>query len=309
MRYQKQILFREIGKEGQANLKKKTVAILGCGALGSVAAELLARAGIGKLILIDRDIVELDNLHRQSLYTEKDVGEVKVVALESHLKEINSEVKVEIYAIDLDVQNVNLLKSDVILDCTDNFYTRFVVNDYCKKVNLPWVFSSAVGASGFVYPVLQDSPCFRCVFEIPTTSLGTCDTEGVISPIIHSVASLQVSLAFQLLLKKKVEVELIYLNMWSFNLNKIKVTKKKDCPTCKEEFEFLSEKKKKEVVKMCGRELFQIRTNLKLNEIKEGKRGKKSLFLKDITLFEDGRVLIHAKSEGEAKKKLERYFG
>jgi len=178
MRYLRQEIFREIGKKGQSKLRKSTVAIVGLGALGSVSAELLARAGIGKLIVIDRDIVELSNLQRQSLYDESDIGKPKAIAAKEKLSKINSEIKIDIFIDDLNRENIDKILSlrgkyidekfnkivennkknknniDLILDCTDNLETRFLVNDFSIKNKIPFIYSSAVGSKGYVFNVM-----------------------------------------------------------------------------------------------------------------------------------------------------------
>ena len=140
-RYSRQMLLKEIGEEGQSKLDYKKVVIVGIGALGTVAAELLARAGIGSLRLIDRDVVEESNLQRQILFTEKDVGKSKSVMAAEKLKEINSLIKIESYPLHLDPKNVSLLQdADLVLDCTDNLETRFLINDHCRKEKIPWIY-------------------------------------------------------------------------------------------------------------------------------------------------------------------------
>ena len=316
MRFEKQELFIGIRKKGQALIARAHVVILGCGALGSVAAELLARSGVRKLTLIDRDFIELSNLQRQSLYTERDVGSLKALVLAARVKEINSSVEVNAYPVDLDVENVNLLNSDLVLDCTDNFYTRFLVNDYCKKEKQSWIFASAVGSSGYVFPIVDKGPCFRCLFNEPTSALGSCDTEGVLNTIVHTVASLQVTEALKFLTKQNPSEDLLFINVWNPTLLELKTKKRKNCPTCKGEFEYLSGKKTPGIVKMCGVNLFQIKDkNLELNELEKKlsrldkvRKGKHCMFFKDLVIFKD-RVLVKANSEKEAKALADRYVG
>jgi len=164
MRYSRQEIFSKIGKEGQNLLKKSKVAVVGLGATGSSSAELLARAGIGELILIDRDIVELNNLQRQSLYNENDVGNVKAEAIKNHLEKINSEIKIKALVMDLDYKNINEMKADLILDCSDNIETRNLINEYCRKNKLPWIYSGVIGDNGLVLN-FKDDYCFNCVFN------------------------------------------------------------------------------------------------------------------------------------------------
>src|SRR3989338_4173756 len=147
MRYLRQIVFEKIGPKRQEILNKSKVVVVGLGALGSIAAELLARAGIGKIVLIDRDFVELSNLQRQSLYDEGDIDKPKVVVAKDKLSKINAYIDISSHFVDLEYDNVDILKSDMILDCTDNFYTRFVINDYAIKNNTPWIYAAVIGTT------------------------------------------------------------------------------------------------------------------------------------------------------------------
>ena len=316
MRFEKQELFKEIGKKGQLLIEKATIAIVGCGALGSVSAELLVRAGVKKITLIDRDLVELSNLQRQSLYTEEDVGKLKASALAGHIKKINSSLEVKAFSVDLDVENVSLLDADVVVDGTDNFYTRFVVNEYCKKENIPWVFGSAVGSSGFVFTVRSNGPCLRCLFDEPSVVLGSCDTEGVLNTIVHVIAALQVTEVLKILTRQKPSGDLLFFNVWNPSLLKIKIEKKTSCQVCSGRFGLLSGKSSSRVVKMCGSNLFQVKgkkvdlkvLKRKLEKISAVKLGEQCLFFKGLVIFSDGRVLVRASSENGAKSLCARYL-
>ncbi len=316
MRFEKQELFSNIGKTGQKLLAKASVAIIGCGALGSVSAELLARAGIKRLILIDRDFVEESNLQRQSLYTEKDVGNLKALTLAAHLKEINGKLKIESFPVDLDAENIGLIKADLVLDGTDNFYTRFLINDFCKKKDIPWIFASAVGSSGFVFPVIPKQTCFRCIFNEPSTVLGSCDTQGILNSTVHAITSMQVTEAFKILTKQVPSKELLFFNSWEPSFLKIKVSKNSSCPSCNGDFEFLEGKKRQSIIKMCGSNLFQIKgkeldlkeLGKRLSKVGKVKLGTHCLFFKELVIFKEGRVLISAKSEKQAKGLYERYL-
>src|SRR3989344_2567536 len=212
MRYTRQEIFSEIGKDGQNKLGKSSVVIVGLGALGSVSAELLARAGIGKLILIDRDIVELSNLQRQSLYDEGDIGKPKALAAKEKLNKINSEVEIDFYVEDLNSGNINEIISingnynnvknnkkyiknnkntDLILDCTDNLETRFLINDFSVKNRISFIYSSAVGSKGYVFNVIQKkTACLKCFLK-EAAQLGTCETVGVLNTITNLISSIQ----------------------------------------------------------------------------------------------------------------------
>src|SRR3989344_9585267 len=195
MRYIRQEIFSEIGKEGQKRLRKSSVAIVGLGALGSVSAELLARAGIGKLILIDRDVVELSNLQRQALYDESDIGKPKALAAKEKLRKINSEIEIEFYIDDLNFENIgkiiNVKSADLILDCTDNLETRFLINDFSIKNKITFIYSSAVGSKGYIFNVIQKkTACLKCFLK-EAAQLGTCETVGVLNTITNLISSIQ----------------------------------------------------------------------------------------------------------------------
>src|SRR5436305_1177508 len=205
-RYSRQILFDGIGSEGQKRLRGSCVVIVGCGALGSAQAEALARAGIGKLRIIDRDFVEFSNLQRQTMFTEADASDrlPKAIACANHLREINREVTVEPEVVDANYSNIESLieSSDVVLDGTDNFATRYLINDACVKHKINWIYGAAVGSYGVTMTIRPgETPCLRCIFPEAPAPAGapTCDTAGVIMPIINVVAAMQVTEALKLL--------------------------------------------------------------------------------------------------------------
>src|SRR3989441_4246111 len=205
-RYSRQILFNGIGSEGQRRLLLSRVLIIGCGALGSAQAESLARAGVGRLRIADRDFVEASNLQRQTLFTERDASErlPKAVAAANHIGQINQDVAVEAEIVDVNHSNIErLIKDcDLVLDGTDNFATRYLINDACVKHDVNWIYGAAVGSYGVTMTIQpHQTPCLRCVFEEapPAASAPTCDTAGVIMPIISVVAAVQVAEALKLL--------------------------------------------------------------------------------------------------------------
>ena len=327
MRYIRQEIFAEIGKKGQQELGKSAVAVIGLGALGSAAAELLARAGIGKLILIDRDIIELSNLQRQSLYDESDIGKPKALAAKEKLNNINSEVNVDILADDLNHDNimkaVDVKAIDLILDCTDNLETRFLINDFSVKNRIPFIYSSAVGSKGYVFDAVpgNNNPCLRCFLK-EAAQLDTCETTGVLNTITHLIPSIQVSEAIKLLLNKEYEKSLLFFDLWKNELMKIKVNKNKNCECCaKNNFEYLSGKKASKTIKMCGNDIFQIKNKStdkkEFNDLKNKLRRIGKVidfdycinFNNVITIFQDGRALIKAKGEKEAKSAYSKFVG
>ncbi|MDP3765125.1 MAG: ThiF family adenylyltransferase [Nanoarchaeota archaeon] len=326
MRYIRQEIFKEIGKKGQEKLRKSTVAIVGLGALGSNSAELLARAGVGKLILIDRDIVELSNLQRQSLFDENDVGKPKASQSKEHLSRINSDVQISFFIDDLNFENINKIfknKIDLILDCTDNLETRFLINDFSIKNKIPFIYSSAVGSKGYVFDILPDknNACLRCFLK-DATQLDTCETVGVLNSIANLISSIQTNEAIKILLNKNYEKNLLFFDVWKNELSKIKVNKNEKCICCvKHNFEYLTGKKLSRIVKLCGDNIYQIKTksidktqfnNLKNKLKKIGKIIDFDYcinFDNKITIFNDGRALIKAKDEKEAKSLYSKFVG
>src|SRR6476620_7542398 len=204
-RYSRQILFKGIGHEGQLQLLQSRALIIGCGALGSAHAESLARAGVGKLRIVDRDFVEASNLQRQTMFTERDAEEriPKVVAAANHIREINGDVEVDPEIADVNHTNIERLirECDVVLDGTDNFATRYLINDACVKHKINWIYGAAVGSYGVTMTIRpHQTACLRCVFEeLPAAgSAPTCDTAGVLMSIVSIVSSLQVTEAIKL---------------------------------------------------------------------------------------------------------------
>ena len=208
-RYSRQILFREIGVDGQQKLLESRVLLVGCGALGASHAEMLARAGVGKLRIVDRDFVEYTNLQRQTLFSEDDAAErtPKAIAAKQRIAAVNSEIEVEAIIADVNHSNVEALINgcDLVIDGTDNFQVRYLVNDACVKLGTPWIYGAAVSSYGTTMTIIPGkTPCLRCVFdEMPDAgSAPTCDTAGVIMPIITTISAVQVAEALKLLIGK-----------------------------------------------------------------------------------------------------------
>ncbi len=242
-RYARQELFSEIGKEGQEVLRSKTAAIVGMGALGTVASELLARAGIGRLVLVDRDIVELSNLQRQCLYDESDVNKLKAIAAREKLHKINSFVGIESFAFNLDESTIDKLEAaDLILDCTDNLEARFLINAYCRKNKKDCVFSAAAGSRGFVLAAgVNGNYCFNCVFGRAKNAL-TCDDLGILNGTSHTAASIQVTEAVKILLGKEYCRDLILFDLWNNSFDKVKVNRNESCEICNGNYENIARK-------------------------------------------------------------------
>ncbi len=325
MRYIRQIIFSEIGKKGQEKLSKSAVAIVGLGALGSVSADLMARAGIEKLILIDRDIVEISNLQRQSLFDESDVGKPKALAAREKLRKINSNIQINFFIDNMNFGNVGKLlnKIDLILDCTDNLETRFLINDFSIKNKIPFIYASAVGSKGYIFNIIpnKNNPCLRCFLK-EAAQLETCETAGVLNSITNLISSVQANESIKILLNKDYEKNLLFFDVWKNELMKIKVKKNRNCICCiKNNFEYLSGKKSSRIIKMCGNDMFQIKIksmekqqfdNLKNKLKKIGKILDFNYcinFDNKITIFRDGRALIKAKDEKEAKSLYSKFVG
>ncbi len=328
MRYIRQEIFKEFGKEGQERLRNSTITIVGLGALGTVSSDLLARAGIGKLILIDRDIVDLSNLQRQSLFTEKDIGKPKALQAKLHLKKINSEININFFIEDLNFRNIfDVIKKgvgnvDLVLDCTDNLETRFLINDFCVKNKSPFIYASAVGSKGYIFNIIPEiTACLRCFLK-EACPLETCETLGVLNSITHLVSSLQVSEAIKILLNKNYEKKLLFIDVIKNNFLKVQVNKDSRCFCCsKNKFVYLDGKVSKSIVKLCGNNLYQVKTNSinkeQFNDLK--KRLKKIGNVVDfgycinfdriMTIFRDGRALIKAKDESKAKSLYSKFVG
>lgn len=332
-RYSRQELFHGIGREGQRKLRESSVAIIGCGALGSLQAEILARAGVGRLILVDRDFVEPSNLQRQALYTEKDAEQMlpKAVAAAAHLREINGEVDVVANAADLGPDSASLLgDARLLMDGTDNFQTRYLVNDFAWKQGIPWVYGACVGSSGVAAAFVPDSfPCLRCVFESepPAGSAPTCDTAGILWPAVGAVVSWQVTAALKLLTGREVLPQMCQLDVWEnyFHIVSLEKAKRAACPTCGlRQYPALTQRSELDTT-LCGRDAVQIRPREKrqvdLDAIqalweKLGRTYRNPFLLKlqlegnEIVLFPDGRAMIKGTTDpSRARDLYAKYVG
>ncbi|WP_335869836.1 thiazole biosynthesis adenylyltransferase ThiF [Bacillus sp. 2205SS5-2] len=328
-RYSRQILFKPIGTMGQANLIKKHVLILGAGALGTSNAEILVRAGVGKLTIIDRDYVEWSNLQRQQLYTEDDarLQLPKVVAAKRRLREVNSNVDIEALVMDATAQSLPPLLSgvDLILDSTDNFDIRMILNDLANQFGIPWIYGSCVGSAGMSYTIWPgETPCFHCLLEKVPLQGATCDTAGIISPAVQMVTVHQTTEAFKILVedKKALRKGFMTFDLWNnqyYTMN-VEKAKKIDCPSCGENpsYPYLKVENQTKTTVLCGREAVQIRTNQqdinlvelekKLRSVGETKRNDYLLSLQyqtyRLVFFKDGRTLIHGIKDIEKAKSL-----
>ena len=334
-RYSRQILFSGIGEEGQRRLLAARVLIVGCGALGSAHSESLARAGVGHLRIVDRDFVEPSNLQRQTLFTESDAEKrlPKAIAAANHLHEINSEIQVEPHILDVNHSTIeDLIKDcDVVVDGTDNFATRYLINDACVKHDTNWIYGAAVGSYGVTMTIRpHETACLRCVFEEapPAASAPTCDTAGVIMPIINIVSAVQVSEAVKLITGhvEALHGSLMQFDVWRNEWRRIGPgTPRADCATCGLGlYETLSQAGEGAAV-LCGRDAIQIspaqptRINFstlaeRLRRAGEVKFNEYLLRFKtgnfELTVFQDARSIIRGTDEiAIARSLYAKYIG
>lgn len=316
-RYSRQELFKPIGRKGQEKIQQKHVLIIGCGALGTANAEGLVRAGIGKLTIVDRDYVEASNLQRQQLFTEQDCLQQlpKAVAAKQHLTQINSGVEIQAYVMDGNYTNLLPLLNDVdlVIDATDNFDIRFIMNDLIHQKKIPWIFGSCVGSTGMSFTVLPGiTPCLQCLLDASPVSGATCDSVGIIAPAVQMVVAHQQTEAIKILVEEidALRTKLLTFDLWNnlYHTIDMKRSKKDLCPTCGENptFPFLSYESQTKMEVLCGRNTVQIRAKRKiyLDELEQrlsqiGKVNKNHFLLSlnyleyRVVIFKDGRVLVH----------------
>ena len=231
MRYSRQEIL--IGKEAQNILRNKAVAIVGLGALGSNAANLLARSGLN-LILIDHDKIDITNLQRQNIFTEHDINKRKSEVAKDYLEKVNSGIKIKVYNEKLNKNNINLIMSDLVLDCTDNLEIRFLINEFCYKNNIPFVHAAAIQDKGVIFNVIPKKVCFNCIYKF-TGNIERCEDLGILNTITTIISSLQVNEAMKILLNKDYETNLIRISLSNNSMEKIKVNKNPECEICRDE--------------------------------------------------------------------------
>ncbi len=244
-RYSRQILLPEMGADGQGRLARSKAVVIGCGALGTHSLSYLVRAGVGSVSVVDRDVVDITNLQRQTMFEEGDVGRSKAQVAVEHLKKVNSTIEITGMHAEVNPNNAEeiILGASVVVDATDNMETRFLVNDVCVKNGVPWIYGGAVGVSGMVLVVKGDGPCLRCAFsKLPAPGeLPTCDTVGIANTLPGVVAAMQVTEAFKIMMDKEHTEELMILDIWNQELHKIKLRKNPDCDCCgKHNYEYLT---------------------------------------------------------------------
>jgi len=334
-KYSRQILFAGIGEEGQARLSQTSAAIVGCGAIGAAAANLLVRAGVGRLCIIDRDFVEPSNLQRQTLFDEADARDAlpKAVAAERKLRSINSVVSVNGVVSDLTPNTAEELLAgfDLLLDGTDNFETRFVINDFAVKHGRPWIYAAAVASYGITLTIRPGvTPCLACLLESGGVMQGldeTCDTIGVLGPIVNLIASLEAAEAMKLLAGREEALHdrLISCDVWTGRFQSLHVARNPECRVCaRREFTYLEGEAQPHIT-MCGRDSVQIHERNRVLNL-AALRARLASTISDVrhneflirfrvppyemTVFADGRAILKgSKDPAVARSLYARYIG
>jgi molybdopterin-synthase adenylyltransferase len=332
-RYSRQVLFQAIGADGQNKLAQARVVIVGCGATGSVLASLLARSGVGTLRIVDRDYVEPSNLQRQTLFDEDDARESvpKAIAAARQLARFNSQIVVEPHVADLIPANVDSLLGycDLILDGTDNFETRYLINDYAVKNSVAWIYAAAVGSYTLTMNILPgETACLSCIFpESPRGTVETCETAGILNSAVNLVASLAATEALKFLVgaRSKMRRTLLSWDVWSNERAELTaVSQRAGCRVCRDrEFIHLAGEGRPHIT-MCGRNSVQIHERQRPVDFAElsgrlephGTVRHNEFVLKfwrepyEMTLFPDGRAIIKGTTDTAVARSLyARYVG
>lgn len=335
-RYSKQAIFAGIGPAGQERLGRARVCLMGVGALGTHIATTLARAGVGYLRLVDRDVPELSNLQRQVLFEEADLeaGVPKAVAAARRLAAANSEIELDPRVLDVNQTNVESLVRDVdlVVDGSDNFEIRYLINDACVKLGIPWIYGGVIGSYGMSMTILPgQTPCLRCVFpDPPQPGDGpTCDTAGVIGPAVAVVAALEAAEAMKLAVgaEEQLNRDLLAIDVWDLRFDQVPLgAPSPDCPTCgRREFEFLDRATPSQTTELCGRDAVQVLVHpparLSLPDLAErlgavGSVAHNAFLLRfradghELTVFPDGRAIVKGTTDpSEARSLYARYIG
>ncbi|MCK6444806.1 MAG: ThiF family adenylyltransferase [Planctomycetes bacterium] len=339
-RFDRQQRFVGIGHDGQARLSAAQVLVVGCGALGGSLAQQLVRIGVGRLVLVDRDVVEWTNLPRQVLFTEAHAGAgaPKALAAAESLAAIGGPTRIDARSAHVDGDNLDELArgADLVLDGTDNLATRYLLNDWCVKHSVPWIYAGVVGASGLVLPVLPGrGACLACLFPEPPPAehLPTCDTAGVVLPAVQAVTALQAGLAMRWLAsddagRAAFEPWLVEVDAWRAEQRRVRATRDPECRTCvRREFRHLELGGERAAVVLCGRNTVQIRPARRAERLdfervlaNVGNSAKalerRASFARfdvegfRVTLFADGRALIEGTDDpGRARAVYDRWIG
>ena len=333
-RYARQSVFSHIGTEGQEKLLKATVTIVGMGALGTVAANNLCRAGVGHIRMIDRDYVETTNLQRQVLYDENDVAQKlpKVIAAYNHLSVVNSQITLEPVIADVNSVNIEQLIQgcNMVLDATDNWETRLLLNEACIEHAMPWIYCGAIGAVGMTMNIMPGSntPCLKCFMPTsPAAHSQTCSSFGVLNTITNAIASVQTTEALKFLIgSSALREDLLIMDLWNNDVCSIEVEKNPSCPACvQRDYEYLGKTHGAYATSLCGSDAVQVvpATEAKVDFEAMAKRLESAGTVKcspfsltfaseafEMTLFRDGRAIIkNAIDENNAKSIYAEYIG
>ena len=331
-RYSRQEKFYGIGEAGQEKLLRSRVTVIGLGALGSASANLLARAGVGHLRIVDRDYVEYSNLQRQMLYTEQDAREAvpKAEAAANALERINSEIEIEPVVCDVSSSNIDGLigDADLVIDATDNVEIRLLINEACHALKIPWIYGGALASYGMTMNILQgeEDPCLQCAFEELLPGGETCATAGVLGMLTATVSSIQCTEALKILTgSDQVRRSLLAFDMWSNDLDEMKVRKNPSCPVCSGRYRYYGKYTGRQTVSLCGRNAVQIvpaqprqicfeEFAEKWKDLGEIRQGRFAVDLDlgqtGIKLFGDGRAIIRGVSdEAKARSVYSEYVG
>lgn len=337
-RFSRQILFQHMEEKCQKVLMDSCAVVVGCGALGTVSSSYITRAGIGQIRIIDRDFIEKSNLQRQILFDENDIAEglPKAIAAQRKLRQINTGITVEGIVTDVNYVNIEELTkdADIIIDGTDNFETRFLINDFCIKSNIPWIYGACIGSSGLTMNIVPPTtPCLRCVFEIMPQmgTFPTCDTAGVIGPIAGVIGSIQATEAIKILIGKyeSASKTLIEIDVWDTKVKQIDVSDLSglnDCPTCKlHKYSYLEAEDGVMTTLLCGKNAVQVMcrniSNIdlvqlakRLTSISDVSSNEFMLRFKvkdnEFTVFPDGRAIIKGTNDlSTAKSLYSKYLG
>ncbi len=339
-RYVRQMQFAPLGREGQERIAQSRVFLCGCGALGTVLANTLVRAGVGFLRIVDRDFIEPNNLQRQVLFDEEDIAASlpKSIAAANKLRKINSTVEIEAEVADVDPTNIEgyAADADLILDGTDNFETRFLINDLALKHKLPWVYGGCLGAEGQSLTIIPgETPCLRCLIAEPPPpgESPTCDTAGILGPIINVVASIQACEALKILSghSEAISRQWTIINLWDNSVRQIDVSglrDSSDCPACHHgEYAWLNGERTSRSAVLCGRNAVQVSPSPEANSQLDlellqkklaplGETSRNAFLLRaniepyTLTIFPDGRAIITGTDEVNiAKTVYAKYVG
>jgi len=335
-RYSRQVLFPGIGEEGQRKLRQSRVLLVGCGALGSNVANTMVRAGVGKITIVDRDFLELNNLQRQLLFDEDDVAKSlpKAIAAADKLRKINSEVGIVPIVADVNPSNIEQLvrDADVVLDGTDNFEVRYLINDACIELGKPWVYGGVLASYGVSMTIVpHETPCLRCIFpeSPPPGTTPTCDTAGVLASIVSLVASIECTEAMKLLVgaTDRINRGMIWVDVWDNSFEKIQGSQiSADCPACVQgNYEFLEAKEGTHATSLCGRHSVQVSVRgnptvsfpelaARLSSVGQVRYNEYMLRFAvngyEMVVFPDGRAMVNGTTdESLARTLYARYVG